>query len=52
MAEFHIGLQYISKQHTGAENAFLLRIFDPPTLLKENYKLLKLLDYLFEILRS
>ena len=28
MAEFHIWLQYISKQHTGAENAFLLRIFD------------------------
>ena len=28
MAEFHIRLQYISKQHTGAENAFLLRIFD------------------------
>ena len=28
MAEFHIRLQYISKQHTGAENVFLLRIFD------------------------
>ena len=28
MAEFHIWLQYISKQPTGAENAFLLRIFD------------------------
>ena len=28
MAEFHIGLQYISMQHTGAENEFLLRIFD------------------------
>ena len=28
MAEFHLRLQYISKQHTGAENAFLLRIFD------------------------
>ena len=24
----HIRLQYISMQHTGAENAFLLRIFD------------------------
>ena len=28
MAEFHILLQYISKQHTGAENKILLRIFD------------------------
>ena len=28
MTEFHIWLQHISKQHTGAENAFLLRIFD------------------------
>ena len=28
MAEFHIGLQYISMQHMGAENDFLLRIFD------------------------
>ena len=28
MAEFHIWLQYISKQHMGAENVFLLRIFD------------------------
>ena len=28
VAEFHIRLQYISKQHTGAENAFLLRIFE------------------------
>ena len=28
MAEFHIRLQYISKQYMGAENAFLLRIFD------------------------
>ena len=28
MAEFHIGLQYISMQHTGAKNEFLLRIFD------------------------
>ena len=28
MAEFHIWLRYISKQHMGAENAFLLRIFD------------------------
>ena len=28
VAEFEIRLQYTSKQHTGAENAFLLRIFD------------------------
>ena len=28
MTKFHIWLQYISKQHTDAENAFLLRIFD------------------------
>ena len=28
MAEFHIWLQYISKQHMAAENAFLLKIFD------------------------
>jgi len=28
VAEFHIQLQYISKQHMGAENTFLLRIFD------------------------
>ena len=28
MAELHIRLQYISKQHTGADNAFLLGIFD------------------------
>ena len=28
MAEFHIRLQYISNQHTGAANAFLLKIFD------------------------
>ena len=28
MAEFHIWLQYIFKQHMGAENTFLLRIFD------------------------
>ena len=28
MAKCHIRLQYISKQHTGAENAFLLRIFN------------------------
>ena len=26
MAEFHVGLQYISMQHTGAENEFFLRI--------------------------
>ena len=28
MAEFQIGLQYISMQDTGAENEFLLRKFD------------------------
>ena len=28
MAQFYILLQYISKQHTGAENKILLRIFD------------------------
>ena len=28
VAEFHIGLQYISMQHTGYENEFLLKIFD------------------------
>ena len=28
MAEFHIWLKYISKQHMGAKNTFLLRIFD------------------------
>ena len=28
MAEFHIRLHYISKPHTSAEKAFLLRIFD------------------------
>ena len=28
MAEFHIRLQYNSMEPTGAENAFLLRIFD------------------------
>ena len=28
MAEYLIWLQYIFKQHTGAENAFLRRIFD------------------------
>ena len=28
MAEIHNGLQCISMQHTGAENEFLLRIFD------------------------
>ena len=28
VAEFQIRLQYISKQHTGAENALLLGIFD------------------------
>ena len=26
MAEFHIGLHYISMQHTGTENEFFLRI--------------------------
>ena len=28
MAEFHIGLGYITMHHTGTENEFLLRIFD------------------------
>ena len=28
MAEFHIWIQYISMQYMGAENAFLLRIFN------------------------